>query len=122
MNKHQLYINKTAVYFFCSTRSSGTEGIRGVENFVAIFASYRGFLPLGTPQANEQTPLLRICTFLLRINTDTYIGCVWQGKENAALLVLSDVLESATKLRKLRSFSIYLFFNSSTTPPPILFK
>ena len=34
---------KAAVYYFYSTSSSGTEGIRGLENFVALFAPYRVF-------------------------------------------------------------------------------
>ena len=32
----------TTVYFFCSTNSEGTEGIRRVKNFVAFLGSYRG--------------------------------------------------------------------------------
>ena len=34
---------KQQYIFFCSTTSSGTEGIRGVKNFVALLAPYRGF-------------------------------------------------------------------------------
>ena len=35
------YLCETAVYFFCSTNSSGTKGIRHVKNFVALLWSYR---------------------------------------------------------------------------------
>ena len=36
--------DQTSVLFFCLSASSGTEGIKGVKNFVPFLALYRGFL------------------------------------------------------------------------------
>ena len=52
----------TAVYFFCSTTYSGTEGIKQVTNFVAFLALHRGFL----------------CSDLCSVTAATYYGCVPQ--------------------------------------------
>jgi hypothetical protein len=53
--------------FFCSSGSSGTEGIRGVKNFVPFLAPYRAFL------------CSRCC--LIRVNT--VYGCVTPVKQAA---------------------------------------
>jgi len=84
-------------YFFCSTDSSGTEGIRPVTNFVALLAPYRVFFQ-GKKQDksyykylivfhNHYRYIVRRCWTLLRINS---------GAEKTA------DLESAEKLQKLR--------------------
>ena len=109
--------SKTAVYFFCSTRSSGTEGIRGVENFVPLFASYRAFLC--TPKPYDPKPpftstfwlkllaLLREAAWcLLRILRMSRARCLfWNQLRNYANY---SVFYKPISL--IRSYPIYLSF------------
>ena len=72
-------------YFFCLSASWGTEGIKGVKNFVPFLASYRGFY---VPQLSSSTIRIRISYVYLICTTirgcdilipSLILGACWRG-------------------------------------------
>ena len=91
-------------YFFCSTKRTGTEGIRPVTNFVALLAPYRVFFQ-GNKHPKSYNNLLivllkyyqygaRRCGPLMRINS---------GVEKTV------DLESPEKLRNYANYRSFLY-------------
>ena len=108
------YLCETTVYFFCSTNSSGTKGIRHVKNFVALLPSYRAtFCAIGFTS--------RFCAALCI--TPLFCGTYYKWLRAHAARIQTDVCrhrQNRGKTTKLTSFGSFhtSFFNSTPRSHP----